>query len=75
MRSARPGLEQWDLAANKNFRIREGIRLQFRSEFFNVTEPHQLRNPEHDHHHRRRSAPIRTTYPARQIQFALKLIF
>jgi hypothetical protein len=31
-----PGLEQWDLAVNKNFRISEGIKLQFRSEFFNV---------------------------------------
>ncbi len=31
-----PGLEQWDLAVNKNFRITEGIKLQFRSEFFNV---------------------------------------
>ena len=31
-----PGLEQWDLGVNKNFLIREKIRLQFRSEFFNV---------------------------------------
>ena len=31
-----PGVEQLDLAVNKNFRITEGIRLQFRSEFFNV---------------------------------------
>src|SRR5579884_843115 len=31
-----PGLWQWDLAADKNFRIFESTQLQFRSEFFNV---------------------------------------
>src|SRR5262249_38797055 len=31
-----PKFEQWDLGVNKNFRIREDIRLQFRSEFFDV---------------------------------------
>jgi hypothetical protein len=31
-----PSLEQWDLSANKNFRIHETIHLQFRSEFFNI---------------------------------------
>ena len=48
-----PGLEQWDLAADKNFRIREGISLQLRSEFFNIPEPHQLRNPHSGKHQRR----------------------
>jgi hypothetical protein len=31
-----PGLEQWDLSANKSFRIVEKARIQVRSEFFNV---------------------------------------
>src|SRR5258708_3869534 len=31
-----PGLENWDLAANKSFRINERMRVQFRSEFFNI---------------------------------------
>src|SRR5208283_3114758 len=31
-----PGVAQWDLGINKNFRITEGIKLQFRSEFFNL---------------------------------------
>lgn len=69
-----PGLEQWDLAANKNFRIREGIALQFRSEFFNVLNHTNFGLPTAIS----TSAAfgtIRTTYPSRQIQFALKLIF
>ncbi|MCU1257529.1 MAG: TonB-dependent receptor, partial [Bryobacterales bacterium] len=69
-----PGLEQWDLAANKNFRIREGIALQFRSEFFNVLNHTNFGLPTAIS----TSAAfgtIRTTYPSRQIQFALKLIY
>jgi hypothetical protein len=69
-----PGLENWDLSANKNFRITEGIKLQFRSEFFNVMNhtnfglPNQTSNSS-------AFGTITTTYPARQIQFGLKLLF
>ncbi len=69
-----PGLEQWDLAADKTFPIREGIRLQFRSEFFNILNHTNFGIPTAIS----TSAAfgtIRTTYPARQIQFALKLMF
>jgi len=31
-----PGLNNWDLALSKSFRVREGLRLQFRSEWFNA---------------------------------------
>lgn len=31
-----PGINNWDLAIFKNFNIREGLRLQFRSEFYNA---------------------------------------
>jgi len=31
-----PGLNNWDLALSKNFKVREGVRLQFRSEFFDA---------------------------------------
>lgn len=31
-----PGLDLWDLSAIKNFQIGEGVRLQFRGEFFNA---------------------------------------
>jgi hypothetical protein len=69
-----PGLEQWDLAANKSFQIREGISLQFRSEFFNILNHTNLGFPTAVS----TSAAfgtIRNTYPSRQVQFALKLMF
>jgi hypothetical protein len=69
-----PGLEQWDFAADKTFRIRELARLQFRSEFFNLTNHTNFGIPGTDIS-TSSFGQIRTTYPARQIQFALKLMF
>jgi hypothetical protein len=69
-----PGLAQWDFAVNKTFRIREGINLQFRSEFFNVTNHTNFGIP-NTVSTNAAFGTIRTTYPARQIQFALKLLF
>jgi len=31
-----PGVNKWDLAASKNFALRESVRLQFRAELFNT---------------------------------------
>jgi hypothetical protein len=69
-----PGLEQWDLAVNKRFRITESAAVQFRSEFFNILNHTNFGLPNLV---TTSSAfgQIRTTYPARQIQFALKLMF
>ncbi|MGA3185934.1 MAG: TonB-dependent receptor [Bryobacteraceae bacterium] len=69
-----PGLEQWDFAADKSFTIHEGIKLQFRSEFFNFTNHTNFGVPTTT---TTSSAfgTIRTTYPSRQVQFALKLLF
>jgi len=69
-----PGLENWDFAADKTFRIREAASLQFRSEFFNILNHTNFGLPTAVS---TSSAfgTIRTTYPARQVQFALKLIF
>jgi hypothetical protein len=69
-----PGLAQWDLAVNKNFRIREAMRLQFRSEFFNVLN-HTNFGPPSNISSSSSFGTITTTLPARQIQFGLKLLF
>ena len=69
-----PGLEQWDLGVDKTFHAGEFMRLQFRSEFFNVLNHTNFGLPTAIS----TSAAfgtIRTTYPSRQIQFALKAIF
>ena len=69
-----PNFEQWDFSADKYFTIRESIRLQFRSEFFNLLNHTNFGIPDTK---TTDSAfgTIRSTYPARQIQFALKAIF
>jgi hypothetical protein len=68
-------LNQLDLGVFKNFRLPyERASLQFRSEFFNVFNHTNFAAANSD----RASAAfgtIRSTYPPRQIQFALKLIF
>ncbi len=69
-----PGLEQWDLGINKNFRITEGISVQFRSEFFNVLN-HTNFGPPTVTTTSGAFGTITNALPARQIQFALKLLF
>ncbi len=69
-----PSLEQWDLAVNKSFRIREGTNLQFRSEFFNVLNHTNFGAPNQTSTSTS-FGTITTTFPPRQIQFSLKLMF
>ena len=69
-----PGFEQWDFAANKSFLIREGMNLQFRSEFFNLLNHTNFGVPDSKITDAA-FGTIRSTYAARQIQFALKLLF
>jgi hypothetical protein len=68
-------LNQLDLGLFKNFRLpKESMKLQFRSEMFNALNHTNFTAANGD----RASAgfgTIRGTYPARQIQFALKLMF
>ena len=69
-----PGFGQWDLALNKNFQIHESLRLQFRSEFFNVLNHTNFGIPDSKITDAA-FGTIRSTYPPRQIQFALKLLY
>jgi Carboxypeptidase regulatory-like domain len=69
-----PNFENWDLGVSKYVTIREGMRLQFRSEFFNVLNHTNFWFP----NLQANSSSFGTTttaFPARQIQFALKLLF
>jgi hypothetical protein len=70
-----PNFAQRDFAVNKNFAIpfREGMALQFRSEFFNVLNHTNFGYPTADITFGS-FGTIRSTYPPRQIQFALKLL-
>jgi hypothetical protein len=69
-----PSLEQWDMAVDKNFAITERARLQFRSEFFNLPNHTNFGIP-NTTSTSAAFGTIRTTYPSRQIQFGLKLMF
>jgi hypothetical protein len=69
-----PHFEQWDFSADKTFRIRESLQLQFRSEFFNFLNHTNFGIPDTKTTDAA-FGTIRTTYPSRQIQFALKLLF
>ena len=69
-----PSFEQWDLAVDKNFRIRESINLQFRSEFFNILNHTNFLIPD-PRVNDTAFGTITSTFPPRQIQFAMKLIF
>ncbi len=40
-----PGLENWDLSLQRNFMIREAVKLQFRGEFFNAFNHANFNNP------------------------------
>jgi hypothetical protein len=68
------GLFQLDLGIGKSFAFTERVRLQFRTEMFNATNHSNFRNANLN-----RSAAgfgqVRATFPARQVQFALRLTF
>jgi hypothetical protein len=69
-----PDFWQWDLGVDKFFQIHENIRLQFRSEFFNALNHTNLGIPDSNISDAA-FGTIRSTFPARQIQFALKVLF
>jgi hypothetical protein len=69
-----PGFGQWDFAANKSFQLHESAQMQFRSEFFNVLNHTNFGIPDSKITDAA-FGTIRSTYPPRQIQFAMKFIF
>jgi hypothetical protein len=72
-----PASQNVDFGLMKNFRIRENLKLQFRSEFFNVFNHTNFGNPDSS----LADVPsgnfgqIFGAYGSRQIQFALKLLW
>jgi len=69
-----PNFEQWDLAVDKNFHIRERFNIQFRSEFFNILNKTNFLTPD-TRLNDAAFGTITSTFPPRQIQFGLKLLF
>jgi hypothetical protein len=69
-----PNFDQWDASIDKNFRIRESIRLQIRAEFFDVINHTNFGLPTPVTTNAA-FGTIRTTFPSRQGQIAAKLIF
>jgi len=69
-----PNFDQWDFSVDKNFRIMEKARLQFRAEFFDVLNHTNFGIPDTKTTDAA-FGTIRNTYPSRQIQFALKLLW
>jgi len=69
-----PGVNNFDLSLIKDTKVSEGKTLQFRTEFFNAFNHTQFFDPVTDI-----TSPdfgrIKLARPAREIQFALKLIF
>lgn len=69
-----PGLRRMDFSVHKNFRVREGHRLQVRAEFFNLTNTPKFGNPITNITVRSAGQIISAT-GEREIQFALKYSF
>jgi hypothetical protein len=69
-----PNFDQWDFSVDKTFHIRELVRIQFRSEFFNLLNHTNFGIPDSKSTDAA-FGTIRSTYPSRQVQFALKALF
>lgn len=73
-----PGTNNFDMSLVKGFRIREGLKLQFRGEFFNVWNRTEFANPGTTQGNAQFgviSGISNSANPARQVQLALKLIY
>lgn len=69
-----PGINNWDIGAGKLFPLRESMNLQFRADAFNAFNHAQFLNPDStmtDTNFGR----VTTAGPARELQFAMKLLW
>lgn len=69
-----PGLNSWDIGISKMFQPIEHLRIQFRSEFFNAFNHANFYLPNTTFGDPAFGS-LNQTLPARDIQFALKLLF
>jgi hypothetical protein len=69
-----PNFDQWDCSIDKNFHIREKVRVQFRAEFFDILNHTNFGIP-NTQSTSSAFGTVRTTFPSRQGQFALKVLF
>jgi len=70
-----PSMQVIDLALYRNFVLKEGLQLQFRSELFNALNHTNLGIPNRFVNTPQFGSITMAMTPARQIQFALKLLF
>jgi len=68
-----PGLRTWDLSVQKGFPLSESKRLEFRAEFFNVTNTPILNSPYTSLNFN--LGLVNTSQGERNIQFALKFYY
>ncbi len=68
-----PGMRSFDMGVSKDFLVTEQYRLEFRSEFINLTNTPVFNAP--DTYASPTMGRITSTQGARQIQFALKFLF
>ncbi len=77
-----PHFRHSDFSIFKNFKVTEGSTLQFRTEFFNLTNTPSFGNPGVNNGNNNISSStfgritnVSTNYTPRQIQFVLKYLF
>ncbi|MCC6857871.1 MAG: TonB-dependent receptor [Bryobacterales bacterium] len=69
-----PGLKQYDLSIQKRFPLNEAVRLEFRAEFFNLTNTPQFNAPDR-FVNSATFGEVSSAQGERMTQLALKLIF
>ena len=70
-----PGINNWDVGLLKDIPIRESLRMQFRTEFFNAFNHAQFANPDAGVADTNFGKVTGTQVSAREIQFALKVLW